>query len=289
MDAAQLNGPVAEALGCPVKAMRRVSGGDIAQAFRVETTKGTCFLKVLEGTNARQALEAEKDGLLALGRSGIIRTPEVVGLHPLEGGWGLFLEFIPSRQGSAAEFRDFGRRLAALHSEEAAAFGWERNTYIGPLLQENGPQQNWARFYTHKRLMPQYRSALAQGLLGPGDLPVPEHVVRWLEGHTAEVRPSLLHGDLWAGNFLFSEQGDAVLIDPAVYAGHSEVDLAMTRLFGGFPPDFYQGYHEVLPAQPGLEERLPAYQLYYLLVHLNLFGGAYREGVRQIGSRLFGL
>lgn len=289
MDAAHLKGPVADTLGRSVTSISRVGGGDIARAYRVETPKGTYFLKVLEGAASREALEAEKSGLLALGRSGILRTPEVVGLHPLEEGWGLFLEFIPSRRGSAGEFRDFGRRLAALHSEDATRFGWEQDTYIGPLLQDNRPEQNWARFYTHKRLMPQYRSALAQGLLTPGDLPEAQTVVRWLEQNTTEVRPSLLHGDLWAGNFLISEQGEAVLIDPAIYVGHSEVDLAMSRLFGGFPPEFYQGYHEVLPAQPGLEERKSIYQLYYLLVHLNLFGGSYRTGVCQIGSRLFGL
>lgn len=278
-----------QVLPFPVADLQPLSGGDIAQAYRARTPRGNFFIKALEEPDALRMLEAEAGGLQALSRAGVLRVPGVEGVFDLPQGACLVLEYIESRPGTKTEFQAFGRQLAMLHQQPRPTFGWEEDNYIGRLPQLNTPDSDWACFYTASRLLPQYEMALSRGLLRPEDIPEQAQVKAWLRKRSSGVQPSLLHGDLWGGNFLFSQRGEAVLIDPAVYSGHSEADLAMTRLFGGFPEAFYQGYYSVLPPVAGHEERQALYQLYYLLVHLNLFGGSYRQSVCRIGSRLFGL
>lgn len=288
MAAGSLHRALASALGKRVVSATPVRGGDIAAAYRVETHGQLFFAKTMEGEMGLQQLRAEAEGLVALSRTGPVRVPEIEAVFPLETGGCLVLEFIESRPGSPEEYRDFGIQLAEMHSEPQERFGWPGDNYIGSLPQRNTPGQEWAGFFAAHRLTPQYERAVAHGLLSPSEIPGQEAIAHWLRQAAGEVRPALLHGDLWGGNHLIDLKGRGVLIDPAVYAGHSEVDLAMTRLFGGYPPAFYHGYHSVRPPVEGASARRSAYQLYYLLVHLNLFGGSYASGVRDIGREIFG-
>lgn len=288
MASESLHQALATQLGMRMVSVTPVRGGDIAAAYRVETPGVMFFAKTMEGENGLQQLRAEADGLQALSRTGTVRIPEIASVFPLETGGCLVLEFIESRAGTPEEYRAFGIQLAEMHSEPQEHFGWPGDNFIGSLPQRNTPGPDWAAFYATLRLAPQYDRAVSAGLLAPSEIPNPEVVADWLRQSAGEVQPALLHGDLWGGNHLIDRAGRAVLIDPAVYAGHSEVDLAMSRLFGGYPPDFYRGYHSVLPPAEGESRRRAAYQLYYLLVHLNLFGSSYAAGVREIGRDLFG-
>ena len=161
-----------------------------------------------------------------------------------------------------------------------------RDNFIGSLPQQNSHYDAWTDFYIANRLLPQFVLAVDTGRLGASDFPSEDKLHTVLSELFEGIRPSLLHGDLWGGNYLISSDGIPYLIDPAVYDGHSEVDLAMSRLFGGFGSRFYAAYHEVIPSQKGSEERNAVYQLYYLLVHLNLFGASYYPSVMQILKRL---
>jgi len=261
-----------------------VGGGCIAQARIATFSDGsTVFVKTAEGSPGMFACEA--DGLAALAAAGAIRTPEVLAV----GEGGLVLELIHTAPRCADFFGIFGRSFARLHAHHGQLFGFSSNNFIGSTAQINtavGNGDSWPEFFLERRL--RFQADLA-GANGHGHelqrfLDAGEYRIMELLGAAAEP-PSILHGDLWAGNFLVDEQGMPCLIDPAVYFGQREADLAMTRLFGGFDPIFYCAYEEVFPLAPGHEERLPLYQLYHLLNHLNLFGSAYYPQCRQILQR----
>ena len=278
-----------ERFGFRVRALTPVSGGDIARAYLLETDRGRFFAKWYHGPEGREMARAEAGGLEALAESGALRTPAVLGWANVDPGACLVMEFISSRPAGPSDFERLGRGLAALHSQVKPRFGWQTDNFIGRLPQQNNPGGDWPVFYVGQRLLPQYRMARAGGLLEKKEIPEQELLTEKVRAWAPGPEPSLLHGDLWSGNYLIAESGEACLIDPAVYAGDAEADLAMTRLFGGFPEPFYRAYHEIRPEKPGMDRRIPLYQLYYLLVHLNLFGPGYAASVRRIHRELFGL
>jgi len=209
------------------------------------------------------AFAAEADGLQAL-RSAGCAAPEPLS-HGVAGGRAyLLLECLELRAGG--DFAALGRMLANVHRNRGPRFGWPRDNYIGTTPQANGWHDNWAQFWLERRMRPQIEAAKRNGF----DIDLPP--LKALEGH--DVKPSLLHGDLWSGNAGFTAEGP-VLFDPAVYYGDREADLAMTELFGGFPREFYESYNSVWPLEAGYERRKPLYNLYHLLNHLNLFGSGY--------------
>jgi protein-ribulosamine 3-kinase len=210
---------------------------------------------------------AEFEGLLALRGAGI-RAPEPFA-HGVRGGRA-FIEMEHLALGGAPDWPALGRMLARLHRATGERFGWASDNWIGLSPQANGWSDDWAAFFLEKRLQPQ---AARAGLLD--DLP---DLAGILAGH--RPAPSLLHGDLWSGNVGFTPQGP-VMFDPAVYYGDREADLAMTELFGGFPPAFHDAYSDCFPLSPGYEKRRMLYNLYHLLNHLNLFGAAWRPRVTQ--------
>ena len=171
------------------------------------------------------------------------------------------------------------RRCTAAGTDDAGRWGWQSDNVIGSLPQPNGWADDWAGFWTRHRIHPLARELLTRGAISPRQLGLIERAAdraaNLLGPASLADGPSLLHGDLWSGNVLFARGGRPVVIDPAIYIGHREVDLAMCRLFGGFPPRFYAAYAEAWPLNPGHEARLPLYQLYPLLVHARLFGGGY--------------
>ncbi len=264
-----------------------VSGGDINRASRLTLGDGTrVFLK----SNARERLpmfRAEAAGLRAIAGTGAIRVPEVLcmGTDARYGSF-LLLEHIESAGRGSGYWETFGRRLAAMHLADTSGlapgcvFGFAGDNFIGARPQDNTPGESWIGFFRERRLAPQLRAAA--GYFDAGDRDRAARLLDRLDEYLVEpARPSLLHGDLWSGNYLTDERGEAMLIDPAVYVGHAEADIAMTELFGGFAPAFYGAYREAYPMQPGYERRRDLYNLYHLLNHLNMFGASYLGAVRR--------
>lgn len=270
-----------------------VGGGCIAQAAVATFADGSkAFVKRAAGEP--KMFEREAEGLRALGAVSALRVPEVLAVS----GDALVLEFI--EQGSRAEdfFTDFGRRFALLHQDRGSVCGFAHDNFIGATPQPNQPVVDswdeaiegdgldWPEFYLERRLRFQVELAAENGH-GPELaklLDRAEDAIR--EMLTADIAaPSLLHGDLWSGNYMVDDEGRPVLIDPAVYYGHREADLAMTLLFGGFEHEFYAAYDEAWPLVHGWKERVPVYQLYHLLNHLNLFGSAYYARSKNILER----
>jgi len=264
------------------------SGGDIAHAQRVDTDKQSYFVKSGSFANAKELFEKEAAGLLALKKSKTIHTPEIIGIHALDGTSCLILKFIENKPSQPRHMEDFGRQLARLHlSAKTALFGFETDNFIGKLPQSNYKHSDWPTFYVEERLQPQIKLAFEQKLVNPSGISSTERLLHRCKELFGNVSPSLLHGDLWGGNYLISTHGTVHLIDPAVYYGHNEVDLAMSKLFGGFSDAFYGAYHEIIPPHPNQKVLTEIYQLYYLLVHLNLFGTSYLSPTLRILNKYF--
>lgn len=276
-----------ETIGTADVTIQPVSGGDINCAYRLSGNGQLVFMKA----NRERSVDffiAEVAGLRAIAETRTIRVPEVLATGR-DGKYGAFLLLEWSRGTPSADFfENFGRRLAEMHKAETGGivkgFGFSMDNYIGAGKQENTPKENWTDFFRDHRLVPQLRKAdywfdstdrkrITRLLDNLGDyLPEPDF-------------PSLLHGDLWSGNYITGNDGEAWLIDPAVYVGHAEADLAMTELFGGFPGQFYEAYNEVNRIDTGYKDRRDLYNLYHLLNHLNLFGGWYLGEVKEILRR----
>lgn len=284
----ELENAIAHLLGSPIKTIRPVTGGDISQAFLLETDTGPFFCKIHHGASAIDMFRAEKKGLEAIAKTGVLRTPAALLCEELNGVAVLILQFIETKRPTGSEMHAFGAGLAALHNLPQEYFGWGHSNYIGSLPQSNKVHTSWAMFYLNERLGPQFQMAREKGLLLAKEIPGDGAIQTLLEDLCNHTTPSLLHGDLWNGNYLISQTGHAYLIDPAVYCGDSGVDLAMSRLFGGFGHEFYRGYESIRPRKDGAAEREDIYQLYYLLVHLNLFGRSYHDAVMKIVNRFFG-
>ena len=271
-----------------IDSIRSVSGGDISNAYLLETDSERFFCKLNHNQNAAAMFAAEKKGLEAIAKTKTIAVPQVLLCEPLEKGGYLLMKYIEPKQATANDMELLGHQLAALHRlSHSQMFGWEDNNFIGSLPQQNNKNTNWSKFYVTERLVPQLQLAVAGKWLKPNEIPSEEQLFESCKNLFPEVQPSLLHGDLWSGNYLISQKGVPYLIDPAVYYGHHEVDIAMTRLFGGFQGSFYDAYSEHFPKVGGEAARTEIYQFYYLLVHLNLFGSSYYASVKAVLNRYF--
>jgi protein-ribulosamine 3-kinase len=279
-----------------IRSVAAVGGGCISPTGRIHTDTGDAFfLKWSAPGLPAGLLGAEAAGLRALADAEAIRVPAVIGAGGEGADAWLLLEWLEPGPPRANTWSDLGHSLAALHQRRAPRFGADRDNFIGSLPQHNLLTDDWPAFWRTHRLEPQLRAALDRSLLGDRDLARFNELFRLLDDVLAPAHddgPSLLHGDLWNGNVHPMHDGTAALIDPSVYHGHREVDLAMAGLFGGFHPDFRTAYEEAWPLAPGYATRRRAiYQLYYLLVHVNLFGRSYVgrtreavvEGIRQDG------
>jgi fructosamine-3-kinase len=226
--------------------------------------------------------EAEADGLKAIAKTNAIKTPVVYAVNELDEEACLLMEYVPAKSPDSKDLEVFGTQLAVMHQNSSDYYGLKNPNFIGSLPQSNHKHDHWVSFYIKERLEPQFQMAINQNLLSKDDVPDAEKLKSVITSCCPNVKPSLLHGDLWSGNYLIAENGVPYLIDPAVYFGHSEIDLAMSRLFGGFGPSFYAAYYDINPSGPGESDRIAIYQLYYLLVHLNLFGKSYYKSVMEI-------
>ena len=258
----------------------RISGGCISPAAQIIAKGETFFLKWADSSAAGDMFAAEADGLAALSATGELRIPKVIA----QGEQWLLLEWLQPCAAGPRDWRQLGERLARMHAPRGATFGWHRDNFIGSLPQWNTEVENWPKFWRDQRLLPQLERARHGGACTAADAKRFDELFTVLPELLAvgqQEGPSLLHGDLWSGNSHGTTAGIA-LIDPSVYRGHREVDLAMAALFGGFPGPFWSAYDAEWPlVRAGVEQRRAAYQLYYLLVHVNLFGAGYVGQTRQ--------
>jgi protein-ribulosamine 3-kinase len=266
--------------GDPVVKASAVGGGCVSPTARIETAGGAAFFLKWEAPGLPPGmLEAEAAGLRSLAASGAVRVPVVLGSGGSGAGEWLLLEWLEPGLPGSGSWAALGRALATLHREQAPGFGAPSDNFIGPLPQDNRPIDDWPTFWRDRRLAPQLAAATDAGIVPAGDARRFDALFRRLEDLLApggQEGPSLLHGDLWRGNVHFLSDGSPALVDPSAYHGHREVDLAMADLFGGFGPGFLPAYAEEWPLVRGYEtERRGVYQLYYLLVHVNLFGAGY--------------
>ncbi len=269
---------VSELLGSEVLAVHAVSGGCISDAYHCQLTdKREVFVK--HNNDCDTSLFAtEAQGLTWLAEANALPVPMVLG----HGDDFLALEYVEPGAPVADFDERLGRGLAKLHRFGASTFGWTQDNFLATLPQDNHSEGRWSTFYSERRLRPLVRLAIDKGLAPPSWNQRFEAVftrMHQLVGPTEP--PSRLHGDLWSGNLHRSKDGSPMLIDPAVYGGHREIDLAMLSLFGSPSRRFYVAYDEAWPRSDGYKERVPLYQLYPLLAHVNLFGGSYVSSCEQ--------
>ena len=276
--------------GAKIESSHRVSGGDINEAYGLLLSDGShIFMKSNRGKK-ETFFAAEAAGLAAIAQTNTIGTPQILCIGTEESGGGyafLLMDFVKEGKRIPDYWTVFGTELAAMHKADTSGlgidgeYGFLQDNFIGERSQVNAAKHSWISFFRDCRLRPQFQSA-ASYFDGDGQKKIDRLLGRLEEILVEPERPSLLHGDLWSGNFITGSDGKAWLIDPAVSVGHAEADLAMTELFGGFSPVFYQAYREAFPMQPGYENRRDIYNLYHLLNHLNMFGSAYLSSVRRI-------
>lgn len=280
---------VGESLGGVVSDAKPLGGGDINDAYRVALGDGrTVFVKA-NARASRAMFPAEARGLRWLAEAQALRVPDVLAVSS-EGGGGpafLALEYLEPAPRQPGFDEALGRGLAALHRHGANRFGLDHDNFIGRLPQSNTPADDWATFYRDRRLSPQLTMADERGLSSRRMRSGFDRLFDRLDGLVGPAEPpARLHGDLWGGNLHVDDRGAPSLIDPAVYGGHREMDLAMMRLFGGFGSAVFEAYDEAHPLADGHEDRVPLYQLYPLMVHVNLFGGGYVGSVERALARV---
>lgn len=274
------------AVGSPITDVRSVGGGCISNASQIRDANGRkLFLKWgARGEFERGLFFCEAEALTVLAEGKELRVPSVFAVkdEDAEYSW-LLLEWLEPGRASQKGWDELGRSLATLHRRQIGEFGWVTSNFIGSLPQSNDWSADWPTFWREQRIEPQMRN------LSGSDRGRIEALLDHTEDLLAignDEGPSLLHGDLWGGNVHALADGTCALIDPSAYYGHREVDLAMATLFGGFTDRFFDAYNETWPLQPGFERRRHFYQLYYMLVHVNLFGASYLSGTRALLGKL---
>jgi fructosamine-3-kinase len=258
--------------------LEAVSGGDINDAFCAVTNIGRRFFVKTHRAPLPQMFVREAEGLAWLAEARAQRVPEVVAASEVDerGPACLVLEYIERGRPGAQHDEQLGRGLAAMHRFGAPRFGHDVPNYLATLPQDNTQRDDWPGFYASQRLAPLADRASQRGVLPPAVATRLRRLCETMAEFTGDPEPpARLHGDLWGGNAFAAKSGEPVLIDPAVYGGHREIDLAMMQLFGGFSRRVFDAYDEAYPRAPGHEDRVALYQVYPLLAHVNLFGSSY--------------
>lgn len=268
-----------------VREVSPIGGGCIHHAQKITTDRGFFFFKQ---NNSRDLdmFRTEFQGLQLLAEAGELDVPVPIA-YGLEGDMAyLLVRFIESSRRNDNFWTQFGRSLANLHkNHQNDRYGLSFDNYIGRLHQYNDFHEDWISFFIEQRLEIQLKLARDNGYIGREDIERFHKFFHKLPGLLSSEPASLLHGDLWSGNFMTGEQGQAVIIDPAVYYGNREIELSFTRMFGGFDPQFYKAYQEIFPVEPGFEDRIGIYNIYPHLVHVNMFGASYLSGVTGVVRR----
>jgi fructosamine-3-kinase len=279
------------AVGVPIAAVNPVGGGDISSAARVDWADGRQGFVKWRADGLAGLFTAERRGLERLRSANALRVPEVLAQREAASDGPAFILMTWLGRGSERPgvAEALGRGLAALHRVTHDAYGLDYDNFIGANPQPNQPATDWVAFFREQRLGFQMELAGRNGYLAPARSQRLAKLLARLDDWLPPQPPaSLLHGDLWGGNWLVTAAGEPALIDPAVYYGHRETDLAFTELFGGFPGAFYAAYNQAWPLEPAYRERKDLYNLYHLLNHLNLFGEGYGGGVDAVLRRYVG-
>ncbi|QIE60219.1 fructosamine kinase family protein [Rasiella rasia] len=255
-----------------------LAGGDINAVYLLKCSEGNFVVKLNEAAKFPKMFQVEAKGLQLLEATNSFNIPKVLDLGEIKAQSYILLEFVEKGRKTPDFWSVFAENLAKMHKITQHDFGLSHSNYIGSLKQVNGFEETSAAFYIEQRLKPQFALASKNGFNF-------ENLSSFFQNISDEIpneAPSFIHGDLWNGNYLVSATGNAVLIDPAVAYASREMDIAMMHLFGGFPPTVYSFYHEIFPLKSGWKQRIPIFQLYYLLVHLNLFGRGYLSQAKSI-------
>lgn len=267
-----------------LKNYRSVGGGCINQTYQLIGENHDYFVK-LNTVSSLEMFISEALSLKEIIQTKTILAPQPICYGTVENYSYLVLEYLPLGKGNNSSWIKMGQQLALLHQFQGESyFGWHRNNTIGATPQINDWCDNWADFFAEKRIGYQLQQANRRGANFPACDRTIAKVRDYLQSRNPS--PSLVHGDLWSGNASFTSEGIPVIFDPALYYGDREVDIAMTELFGGFPPDFYRGYNQQYPLDSGYAQRKEIYNLYHILNHFNLFGGSYLSQAKSILHKL---
>lgn len=265
--------------------VNRLSGGDINEVFCIEAERQKWVVKKNDREHFPKMLEKEGRALNYFNEHLPGRYPKVIANFETSDHQYLILEYVSSGANTAKGQENLAIALAEQHQVSSSQCGWEEDNYIGSLPQSNQRMTDWSDFYAEHRLLSQTKRAFDQGLVTRDFTRKMEKFCGYLEELFPKESHALLHGDLWGGNYFIQPDDQPLLYDPAVYYGHREMDIAMTRLFGGFSSEFYEAYNAAYPMVERWEERIEYGQLYPNLVHLNLFGPVYLQPVRSVVDR----
>lgn len=272
---------IANRLSQDVLNISPLQGGDINDTFLIQTPDRQYVLKRNKKTRFPQMFEKEAKGLNKLSLNGVI-SPQVIKIFEHDEDQFLILAHIQSEGPQHQFWKNFGQALSNLHLNSQEYFGLEYPNYIGSLVQLNDNKISWETFFVENRIQPLVQKAFDRQLLSKKHL-------GWFDGFSTAFpnlvpneKPALIHGDLWSGNLMCGIDQTPVFIDPAIYYGHREMDIAMTKMFGGFDRAFLDAYNEIFPMEKGWEKRMSIHNLYPNLVHLNLFGTSYLRGIESV-------
>ena len=270
----KIEAAIQESTGIPfeIASQKALGGGCINRSGKLTGTDGRVFFLKYNSASFGPVFAAEASALEAMAETRTIRAPQPVAMTTPGGSAFLIMEYLPL-EGRSGDWSRMGRELARMHRSVSHSFGWPEDNWIGSTPQKNTHCADWIEFYAEYRLKPQFRMAAGNGQHFRNAEALIASLAEFFDSYTP--RPSLLHGDLWAGNAGFLNEGTPAIFDPASYYGDREADLAMTELFGGFPPSFYSGYASEWPLDPGYRTRKTLYNLYHILNHFNIFGGGY--------------
>ena len=258
-----------------------LSGGDINDVYLLDLNTTKVVVKINDADRFPGMFAAEAIGLQMLAEHSTFTIPKILFEGEVENQSYLIIEHIDSANKTADFWKDFGYKLAHLHQQSAPYFGLEKDNYIGSLSQSNAKETNAVDFYIRQRIQPQIALASEKGY----NFTEISSFYKNVETIIPDEASSLIHGDLWSGNYMVDNLGKPCLIDPAVAYAPREMDIAMMHLFGGFDPSVFDTYNEALPLESGWKDRIELWQLVYLLVHLNLFGSSYLDSVSSIINR----
>lgn len=273
---------IEEILGTKLSSVIPVPGGDINHAYKLTAGTESYFMKTNSASHYPGMFRKEASGLAMLREVNALHIPQVIAEGEADEWAFLLFEFIHSGSRNPHYWRDMGNGLATIHRVSSATFGLDEDNYIGTLPQSNRQHQLWSDFFVQERLNPLIKRAFDHHFIGKKLELRFDNFISHIADFFPPEPPALLHGDLWTGNQIPDASGNPCLIDPAVYFGHREADIAMSRLFGHFSIEFYHAYEDAFPMQHGWEERMDFYNLYPLLVHLNLFGTSYLPLIEDI-------
>lgn len=272
-----------KALNLSIENIFPVKGGDINDTYRIESFENKYFLKLNTAHNFPQLFEKEAKGLETIAKTGLFITPKVIkhGITDNDFQY-LVLEWIERGTATFDGWKQLGQRLAQFHQISNTQFGWNEDNYIAIILQPNQFKDKWEDFYANNRILPMIKLLADKKIINSKEITAAERLCLDLINIFPDEKPALIHGDLWNGNVHPTIDGNLSLIDPAIYYGHREMDLAMADLFGGFDETFFDAYNEIYPLAPNFNERKSIAQLFPLLVHALLFEGYYVKDVKAI-------